>query len=151
MRLVKVNDESIKNILTDLLQRSPNNYGKYEAIVADVVNDVKANGDAAVLSYTKKFDGCDFTPEQMLVTDEEIAEAYEAVDDSLIEIIRKALVNIREYHEKQRQYSWFDSKPDGTMRKLINVDKLHSLGWTHKVEIEEGVQKLFDWYRESIA
>ena len=46
----------------------------------------------------------------------------------------------------------FDStKPDGTMRKLINVDKLHSLGWTHKVEIEDGVQKLFDWYKESIA
>ena len=45
----------------------------------------------------------------------------------------------------------FDSnKPDGTMRKLIDVSKLHSLGWTHKVEIEEGVQKLFDWYMESL-
>ena len=43
------------------------------------------------------------------------------------------------------------SKPDGTMRKLIDVSKLHSLGWTHKVEIEDGVQKLFDWYKESLA
>ncbi len=43
------------------------------------------------------------------------------------------------------------SKPDGTMRKLIDVSKLHSLGWTHKVEIEDGVQKLFDWYRSSLA
>lgn len=42
------------------------------------------------------------------------------------------------------------SKPDGTMRKLISVDKLHSLGWTHKVEIGEGVQKLFEWYQESL-
>ena len=42
------------------------------------------------------------------------------------------------------------SKPDGTMRKLIDVTKLHSLGWTHKVEIEDGVQKLFDWYKESL-
>ena len=42
------------------------------------------------------------------------------------------------------------SKPDGTMRKLIDVTKLHSLGWTHKVEIEDGVQKLFDWYRHSL-
>ncbi len=46
----------------------------------------------------------------------------------------------------------FDSsKPDGTMRKLISVDKLHSLGWTHKVEIENGVQRLFDWYKTSLA
>ena len=42
------------------------------------------------------------------------------------------------------------SKPDGTMRKLIDVAKLHSLGWTHKVEIEDGVQKLFEWYKESL-
>lgn len=42
------------------------------------------------------------------------------------------------------------SKPDGTMRKLIDVEKLHSLGWTHKVEIEDGVKKLFDWYRSTI-
>jgi len=42
------------------------------------------------------------------------------------------------------------SKPDGTMRKLISVDKLHSLGWNHKVEIEQGVQMLFDWYKESL-
>ena len=43
------------------------------------------------------------------------------------------------------------SKPDGTMRKLIDVSKLHSLGWTHKVEIEDGVQKLFEWYKDSLA
>ena len=43
------------------------------------------------------------------------------------------------------------SKPDGTMRKLIDVSKLHSLGWTHKVEIEDGVQKLFDWYKLSLS
>lgn len=43
------------------------------------------------------------------------------------------------------------SKPDGTMRKLIDVSKLHSLGWTHKIEIEEGVRKLFEWYRSSLV
>ena len=46
--------------------------------------------------------------------------------------------------------AWDESKPDGTPRKLIDVSKLHSLGWTHKVEIEDGVQKLFDWYRQSL-
>ena len=46
----------------------------------------------------------------------------------------------------------FDTaKPDGTMRKLIDVSKLHFLGWTHKVDIEDGVQKLFEWYEESIS
>ena len=45
---------------------------------------------------------------------------------------------------------WDESKPDGTPRKLIDVSKLHSLGWTHKVEIEQGVQKLYDWYRQSL-
>jgi histidinol dehydrogenase len=115
MKLVKVTDESIQTILTDLLKRSPNNYDQYASTVSEVVNDVKANGDKALLSYTKKFDGCELNAEQMLVTEEEIKEAYEIVDDSLVEIIRKALVNIRDYHEKQKQYSWFDSKPNGTM------------------------------------
>jgi histidinol dehydrogenase len=115
MKLVKVTDESIQTILTDLLKRSPNNYDQYASTVSEVVNDVKANGDKALLSYTKKFDGCELSAEQMLVTEEEIKEAYEIVDDSLVEIIRKALVNIRDYHEKQKQYSWFDSKPNGTM------------------------------------
>lgn len=115
MKLVKVTDESIKTILTDLLKRSPNNYDQYAATVSEVVNDVKGNGDQALLAYTKKFDGCDLCADQLEVSDDEIAEAYELVDDSLVEIIRKALVNIRDYHEKQKQYSWFDSKPNGTM------------------------------------
>ena len=115
MKLIKVTDESIKTILTDLLKRSPNNYDQYASAVTEVVNDVKENGDQAVLSYTKKFDECDLTAEQMLVTEEEIKEAYNIVEERFIEIIRKALVNIRDYHEKQKQYSWFDSKPNGTM------------------------------------
>ena len=49
------------------------------------------------------------------------------------------------------EVSFDASKPDGTMRKLIDVSKLHSLGWTHKVEIEDGVQKLFDWYKQSLS
>lgn len=115
MKLIKVTDESIKTILTDLLKRSPNNYDQYASAVTEVVNDVKENGDQAVLSYTKKFDGCDLTAEQMLVTEEELKEAYNIVEDRFVEIIRKALVNIRDYHEKQKQCSWFDSKPNGTM------------------------------------
>ena len=66
-------------------------------------------------------------------------------------------ISIRELAEFVARTVGFDgiiefdaSKPDGTPRKLIDVSKLHSLGWTHQIEIEEGVQKLFDWYRQSI-
>lgn len=79
------------------------------------MNAVKEKGDEAVFEYTEKFDGVRLDAENLLVTEEEIAEAYEQVDDELIAIIKKALVNIRDYHQKQMQYSWFDSKPDGTI------------------------------------
>ena len=115
MRIEKLNENTKKNLLDDLLKRSPNNYGKFEASVQKILNAVKEKGDEAVFDYTEKFDGVRLDAEHLLVTEEEIAEAYEQVDDELIAIIRKALVNIRDYHQKQMQYSWFDSKPDGTI------------------------------------
>ena len=115
MRIEKLNENTKKNLLDDLLKRSPNNYGKFEASVQEILNAVKEKGDKAVFEYTEKFDGVRLDAEHLLVTEEEIAEAYEQVDDELIAIIRKALVNIRDYHQKQMQYSWFDSKPDGTI------------------------------------
>ena len=115
MRIEKLNENTKKNLLDDLLKRSPNNYGKFEASVQEILNSVKEKGDEAVFEYTEKFDGVRLDAEHLLVTEEEIAEAYEQVDDELIAIIRKALVNIRDYHQKQMQYSWFDSKPDGTI------------------------------------
>ena len=115
MRIEKLNENTKKNLLDDLLKRSPNNYGKFEASVQEILNAVKEKGDEAVFEYTEKFDGVRLDAEHFLVTEEEIAEAYEQVDDELIAIIRKALVNIRDYHQKQMQYSWFDSKPNGTI------------------------------------
>lgn len=115
MRILKWNEEMKQNVLEDLLQRSPNNYSEYESAVAEILMDVRKNKDEAVFGYTKRFDGVEITKENVLVTEEEIARAYELVDASLVDVIRKALVNIREYHAKQKQYSWFDSKPDGTI------------------------------------
>ena len=115
MRTVRLTKESTKDILENLLKRSPNNYGKFEATVADILANVKEKGDEALFSYTKKFDKVEVTPETIRVTEEEIEEAYKAVDASLLEVIRKALVNIRSYHEKQRQNSWFTSTENGTM------------------------------------
>ena len=115
MRTVRLTKESTKDILENLLKRSPNNYGKFEAAVADILANVKEKGDEALFSYTKEFDKVEVTPETIRVTEGEIEEAYKAVDASLLEVIRKALVNIRSYHEKQRQNSWFTSTENGTM------------------------------------
>ena len=115
MRTVRLTKESTKDILENLLKRSPNNYGKFEAAVADILANVKEKGDEALFSYTKEFDKVEVTPETIRVTEAEIEEAYKAVDASLLEVIRKALVNISSYHEKQRQNSWFTSTENGTM------------------------------------
>ena len=115
MRTVRLTKESTKDILENLLKRSPNNYGKFEAAVADILANVKEKGDEALFSYTKEFDKVEVTPETIRVTEAEIEEAYKAVDASLLEVIRKALVNIRSYHEKQRQNSWFTSTENGTI------------------------------------
>ena len=111
----ELSSESRDRLLEDLLKRSPNSYGEFEGRVAAILADVKERRDAALFEYTKKFDGADISADNLVVTEEEIREAYETVDPSLVEIIRKALVNIRAYHEKQRRYSWFDSKPNGSM------------------------------------
>jgi len=116
MRIIKLDENSKKNILNDLLKRSPNNYDSYSDKVAVIVNDVKEKGDEAVFSYTKQFDGADLNADNILVTDEEIKEAYAELEKTgLVDIIRKALANIVDYHAKQKQYSWFDSKPDGSI------------------------------------
>ena len=115
MRIVKLTDETKNNILENLLKRSPNSYGKFEAAVGDILANVRANKDEALFKYTKDFDKDDINASNIVVTKEEIEEAYTLVDPALVDVIRKALKNIKEYHEKQKQYSWFDSKPDGTI------------------------------------
>ena len=115
MRIVTLDETSKQNLLNDLLKRSPNHYGEFIDRVNDIISNVRTKKDAAIFDYTKRFDGADINTSNILVTKEEIEEAYTKVDPELIDVIRKALVNIREYHEKQRQYSWFDSKPNGTM------------------------------------
>ncbi len=113
MRILQLDKETKSNILEDLLKRSPNSYSEYEDRVAAIIAEVRKNKDAAIFSYTRQFDGADISADNLVVTEDEIKEAYDTVDPTLLAVIRKALVNIREYHEKQRQYSWFDSKENG--------------------------------------
>lgn len=126
MRILKLTSETKNNILEDLLKRSPNSYGEFESRVSAIIEDVRARKDEAVFEYTKKFDGADINASNLLVTKEEIEEAYEKVDAKLLEVIRKSLVNIREYHEKQRQFSWFDSKDNGIIlgQKVTALEKV---------------------------
>ena len=127
MRIQRLTKDAKENLLEDLLKRSPNNYGQYEQGVQEILDHVKAGKDEAVFEYTKKFDHADINAENLKVTEAEIKEAYKEVAPELVEIIRKALKNIRTYHEKQRQYSWFDSKPDGTILGQ-KVTPLHRVG-----------------------
>ena len=115
MRIVKLDEQSRANILADLLKRDPNNYSAYEGTVQEIVDDVRARGDEALFEYTKKFDGADLSADNIRVTQAEIQEALSQVDPNLLAVMKKSMKNIREYHEKQKQYSWFDSKPNGTI------------------------------------
>ena len=127
MRIQKLNSDTKKNLLEDLLKRSPNNYGQYEASVKEILDKVKEEKDAAVFAYTAKFDGAELTADTIEVTDAEIEEAYAQVDDTFLTVIRKAKDNIESYHAKQRQNSWFDSKPDGTILGQ-KITPLHRVG-----------------------
>ncbi len=115
MKILTLTEESKTDILENLLKRTPNSYGKFESQVAEIIENVRAKKDAALFDYTRRFDGADISADTILVTDAEIKEAYENVDTKLLEVIKKALVNIRTYHEKQKQYSWFDSEENGIL------------------------------------
>lgn len=115
MRIIKLDQASKKNILTDLLRRDPNQYENYAGTVKEIVEQVKSRGDQALFEYTRRFDGAEVSSGNIRVTQEEIQAAMDAVDPQLMEVMKRSMNNIREYHEKQKQYSWFDSKPDGTI------------------------------------
>ena len=115
MKITKVTEDAVATLLDDLLKRSPNNYTGYADKVQAIIDDVRERGDEALFEMTKRFDGADLNVNNIRVTQAEIDEAYTLVDASLIEVIRKAMTNIRVYHEKQRQYGWFDTTTDGTI------------------------------------
>ena len=116
MRIIKLDESSKKNIVNDLLKRSPNNYDNFADSVNAILANVKENGDKALFQYTKDFDKADINASNIKVTEEEIKEAYDRLENpELVQVIRRSLKNIKEYHEKQKQYSWFDSKPDGSI------------------------------------
>lgn len=127
MRIIQLDDTTRKNILADLLKRDPNNYDTYAHTVQEIVDHVKANGDEAVFTYTKKFDKVEIDPLHFKVTEQEIQEAIGEVSPNLLDVMKKSMKNIRQFHEKQRQNSWFDSRPEGTILGQ-RVSPLDSVG-----------------------
>lgn len=114
MRIVRLTKDTKKDLLNNLLKRSPNNYGQYEAAVAEIIGAVREKGDAALFSYTEKFDKCKMDASNIKVTAEEIEEAYGKVDAGLVEVMQKSAENIRAFHRKQLHNSWIDTRMDGS-------------------------------------
>lgn len=115
MRTLKISENTKKDLLNDLLKRSPNNYGQYETVVADIIAQVREKGDEAVFALTSKFDHCEITTDTLKVTKEEIEEAYAQAGSDFVDVMQKSAENIRLFHEKQLRSSWFDPRPDGTI------------------------------------
>ncbi|NBH12823.1 histidinol dehydrogenase [Lachnospiraceae bacterium] len=115
MRILKLTEDTKKNLLEDLLKRSPNSYKQYEDSVNDIINKVRSDRDSAVFSYIRQFDGAEVNGANVRVSQAEIDKAYHMVDEKLIAVMKKSLENIKTYHEKQKQYSWFDSRPNGVL------------------------------------
>ncbi len=126
MKKVYLTDETKQNLLQDLLKRSPNHYEGFTEKVQAILERVKQERDAAVFDYTKQFDGVEINSETVKVTEEEIQKAYQQVDEKLLAVIRKAKARIAAYHEKQKQNSWFDSQPDGSIlgQKVTPLEKV---------------------------
>ncbi|MCR4798709.1 MAG: histidinol dehydrogenase [Lachnospiraceae bacterium] len=126
MKIEKLTKESTGKLLSDLLERSPSNYTQYEESVREITENVRTKGDAALFEYTKRFDKADINAENVLVTEEEIKEAYDTIDPVLLDVIRKSLKQIRLFHEKQRQNSWFTTEESGILlgQKVIPIENV---------------------------
>lgn len=123
MRKVKLTADTKQNLLNDLLKRSPNNYTEYENVVADIINNVRAKGDAAVFEYTKKFDKWEVSADNLKVTEAEIEEAFQSIEPAFVEVMHKSANNIAAFHQKQLHNSWIDPKPDGSIlgQKILPI------------------------------
>ena len=127
MRIVTLTSETKQNLLENLLKRSTNDYGEYEKVVAEIIEQVKSRKEEAIFEYSRKFDKCELTKETFEVTRAEIEEAYTQIDARFIEVMKASAANIRAYHEKQKRNSWFDAKEDGTILGQ-KITPMHSVG-----------------------
>ncbi len=128
MRIVKLTSDTRQNLLENLLKRSTNDYGDYEKIVADIIDNVRVRKENAIFEYSLKYDKCTTTRENFQVTRAEIDAAYQELDAHFIQVMRDSAANIRSYHEKQKRNSWFDAREDGTIlgQKITPMPRRYS-------------------------
>ncbi len=126
MKMIQLNEESKKDLLDSLLKRSPNNYGQYESVVSEIIENIRQHKDQALFDYTKKFDHCEITADTILVTEAEFEEAFASLEPEFIETMKKSAANIKEFHQKQKNNSWFDAKENGTIlgQKITPLDRV---------------------------
>ncbi len=124
MKTVKLTKETKGTLLESLLKRSPNSYGEYEEIVNGILDNVRKNRDKALFELTKKFDGFSLSADNILVTEEEIRDAFSELDPKLIKVMKESAANIRTFHEKQLRSSWIDTKEDGSIlgQRILPVE-----------------------------
>lgn len=115
MKKIQLTAKTQKDILDSLLKRSPNNYGQYESVVADIIANVRKKGDTAVFEYTKQFDKWDVQADNIRVTEREVQEAFDQADADFIEVMKKSAANIEDFHRRQLRNSWIDTKADGSI------------------------------------
>lgn len=115
MQILDLRQDKRNDLYTRLISRNHMESGDIQTRVEEILQGVREKGDTAVLEYTYRFDGVDFSPEQMLVSEEEIQEAYTVVDEALIGTLRRAKANIEGFHEKQKEQSWFSTEKEGVL------------------------------------
>lgn len=126
MRIVKLDENSKKDLLVKLLKRSPSQYTEYENTVSQIVENIRAGKNRALFDYTKQFDKCDINESNVEVTEAEFKEAYDTIDPALVETIRKSAANIKSFHEKQKQRSWFENTENGCIlgQKITAIERV---------------------------
>ena len=115
INIIKYDDNEGKKLVEALLSRSQLEHGNVQEIVNGIIADIKVNGDKALFEYTKKFDKFDVNNDNVLVTEDEIKEAYNQVDADLVRVIKKSAERIAAFHEKQKMNSWLEPSKNGEM------------------------------------
>lgn len=115
MKTIRLTAETRKDILDNLLKRSPNNYTQYEKVVADIIANVREKGDASLFDYTSQFDKWNVNADNLRVTEAEIEEACARIDKPFLTAMERSAANIEAFHRKQLRNSWIDTRPDGSL------------------------------------
>ncbi len=115
IKIMEYSDAEGKKLVEALLSRSQLEYGNVQETVNDILADIRKNGDKALFEYTKRFDKADINADNLVVTKEEIKEAYAQVDKELIAVIEKSAARIADFHQKQKINSWLEPSTNGEM------------------------------------